>query len=78
MSSGHDALSGALAALIDRGEDRGCLELSEVDELVRRSTWRKGPRRALRAARRARDHLRDDCGRESAPVAPVDDAALAT
>jgi DNA-binding NtrC family response regulator len=30
FSSAQDAL----AALIDRGEDRGCLELSEVDEFA--------------------------------------------
>jgi RNA polymerase primary sigma factor len=78
MSSGQDALSGALAALIDRGEDRGCLELSEVDELAQVLELEEGDLGGLYEQLDARGiTLRDDCGRESAPVAPVDDAALA-
>jgi RNA polymerase primary sigma factor len=78
MSSGQDAFSGALAALIDRGEDRGCLELSEVDEFAQALDLEDNDLGGLYEQLDARGiTLRDDCGRESAPVAPVDDAALA-
>src|SRR5688500_8478492 len=78
MSSGQDALSGVLAALIDRGEDRGCLELSEVDEFAQALELEEGDLGGLYEQLDARGiTLRDDCGREQAPQAPVDDAALA-
>jgi RNA polymerase primary sigma factor len=78
MSSGQDALTGALAALIDRGEERGCLELSEIDELVQALDLEENDLGALYEQLDARGiALRDDCGREAAPAAPVDDAALA-
>ena len=78
MSSGQDALSGVLAALIDRGEDRGCLELSEVDEFAQALELEEADLGGLYEQLDARGIvLRDDCGRESAPAAPVDDAALA-
>jgi RNA polymerase primary sigma factor len=78
MSSGQDAFSGALAALIDRGEDRGCLELSEVDEFAQALELEDGDLGGLYEQLDQRGiTLRDDCGRESAPAAPVDDAALA-
>jgi RNA polymerase primary sigma factor len=78
MSSGQDAFSGALAALIDRGEDRGCLELSEVDEFAQALDLEDGDLGGLYEQLDARGiTLRDDCGREQAPQAPVDDAALA-
>src|SRR5918994_953145 len=79
MSSGLDALSGALAALIDRGEERGCLELSEIDEFVQALDLEENDLGGLYEHLDARGiTLRDDCGREQAPAAPVDDAALAT
>ena len=78
MSSGQDAFNGALAALIDRGEDRGCLELSEIDEFAQALDLEEGDLGGLYEQLDARGiALRDDCGRESAPAAPVDDAALA-
>jgi RNA polymerase primary sigma factor len=78
MSPAQDAFSGALAALIDRGEDRGCLELSEVDEFAQALELEENDLGGLYEQLDARGiTLRDDCGRESAPVAPVDDAALA-
>src|ERR687891_535304 len=78
MSSADDAFSGALAALIDRGEDRGCLELSEVDEFAQALDLEENDLGGLYEQLDARGiTLRDDCGRESAPRAPVDDAALA-
>jgi RNA polymerase primary sigma factor len=79
MSSGtQDALNGALAALIDRGEDRGCLQLSEVDEFAQALELEEADLSGLYEQLDARGiTLRDDCGREPAPVTPVDDAALA-
>src|ERR1044071_9014945 len=73
-----DASGGAIAALIDRGEERGCLDLSEVDELVQALDFEEADLGGLYEQLEARGiDLRDDCGRE-ATVAPVDDAALAT
>jgi RNA polymerase primary sigma factor len=73
-----DASGGAIAALIDRGEERGCLDLSEVDELVQALELEETDLGGLYEQLEARGiDLRDDCGRE-ATVAPVDDAALAT
>ena len=78
MSSAQNAFSGALAALIDRGEEGGCLELSEVDEFVQALDLEEGDLGKLYEQLEARGiTVRDDCGRESAPVTPVDDAVLA-
>jgi RNA polymerase primary sigma factor len=78
MSSGQDALGGALAALLDRGEDRGCLELSEIDEFAQALELDDAQLGVLYEELDARGiALQDDCGRERAPTAPVDDAALA-
>src|SRR5690242_7329369 len=78
MTSASDASGGAIAALIDRGEEQGCLALSEVDELVQALEFEEGQLDGLIVQLEARGiDLRDDCGRE-AVVAPVDDAALAT
>ncbi|MGH2945423.1 MAG: sigma-70 family RNA polymerase sigma factor [Solirubrobacteraceae bacterium] len=80
MSSASDeAFGGALAALMDRGEEHGCLELSEIDELAQSLELGDGDVGSLYEQIAARGiALRDDCGRESAPEAPVDDAALAS
>src|ERR671932_2867306 len=76
--SGSQASGGAIAALIDRGEERGCLALSEVDDLVQALALEESDLGTLYEQLEARGiDLRDDCGRE-ATVAPVDDAALAT
>jgi RNA polymerase primary sigma factor len=78
MSSAQNALSGALAALVDRGEEGGCLELSEVDEFVQALDLEEGDLGKLYEQLEARGiTIRDDCGRESAPVAVIDDAVLA-
>ena len=78
MTSASDASGGAIAALIDRGEEQGCLALSEVDELVRALEFEDNELDGLIEQIEARGiDLRDDCGRD-ARVAPVDDAALAT
>ena len=68
-----------MAALIDRGEEKGCLALSEVDELAQALELEDNDLGGLYEQLEARGiDLRDDCGREDAPVVPVDDAALAS
>jgi RNA polymerase primary sigma factor len=75
---GNDAAGGAVAALIDRGEERGCLDLSEVDEFVQALELEDAELGGLYEQLDTRGiELRDDCGRDAAP-APVDDAALAS
>jgi RNA polymerase primary sigma factor len=80
MSSGSDdALSGAFAALLDRGEAHGCIELSEIDELAQSLELDEAELGAIYEQLDARGvALRDDCGREEPTAAPVDDLALAT
>src|SRR5919198_374559 len=79
MSSGRDAVDGAIAALLDRGEESGCIELSEVDELAQALVLEEEDLGNVYEQIHARGlELRDDCSREGAPEAPVDDAALAT
>src|SRR4051794_3559744 len=78
MSSASDALNGAIAALFDRGEERGCVDLSEIDELAQSLDLEDTDVSHVYEQLHTRGiELRDDCGRE-APPAPVDDAALAT
>jgi len=74
-----DELFGApLQALVDRAEQRGCIELSEIDELVRSSGIDEDDLGRLYEALDARGvELRDNCGRE-AEEAPVRAAQLAT
>ncbi len=75
----NDASSGAIAALIDRGEELGCLDLSEVDELAQALDLEDAEIGGLYEQLETRGiDLRDDCGRQDAVVAPVDDAALAS
>jgi RNA polymerase primary sigma factor len=80
MSSGSDdALSGAFAALMDRGEAHGCLEFREIDELAQSLELEEADLSGLYEQIDTRGiPLRDDCGREQAPAAPVDDLALAS
>ena len=79
MTTVSDASGGAIAALIDRGEERGCLDLSEVDELAQALDLEDADLGGLyeQLDKRGID-LRDDCGRQNAVASPVDDAALAT
>src|SRR5919199_1451626 len=78
MSTGSEAFGGAIAALIDRGEERGCLDLSEVDELAQALDLEDADVGSLYEQLEAKGiDLRDDCGRQDAIAAPVDDAALA-
>src|SRR6476620_8006447 len=77
MSAASDALDGAIAALFDRGEERGCVDLSEIDELVQSLDLADAEVSHVYEQLNTRGiDLRDDCGRET-PAAPVDDA-LAT
>jgi RNA polymerase primary sigma factor len=76
---GDDALSGALAALLDRGEAHGCLEFGEVDELAQALGLEEADLGGLYEQLDTRGiPLRDDCGRETAPETAVDDLALAS
>jgi RNA polymerase primary sigma factor len=79
MSTRDDAATGAIAALIDRGEERGCLDLSEVDELAQALELEEADLGALYEQLETRGvDLRDDCSRRDAVATPVDDAALAS
>jgi RNA polymerase primary sigma factor len=74
----NDAAGGPIAALLDRGEQHGCLDLSEVDELAQALELEDDDVGKLYEQLESRGiDLRDDCGREAEP-APVDDAALAS
>jgi RNA polymerase primary sigma factor len=73
----NDAMGGPIAALLDRGEQHGCIDLSEVDELAQTLELEDEALGRLYEQLETRGiDLRDDCGREAEP-APVDDAALA-
>jgi RNA polymerase primary sigma factor len=77
MSAASDALDGAFAALLDRGEELGCLNYSEVDELTQALELDETEvGRLMETLDQRHIDLRDDCGRE-VPATPVDDAALA-
>jgi RNA polymerase primary sigma factor len=57
-----------VAAVLDRGEENGCLEISEVNELVQSVELEDEAVEALYAEIERRGiALRDDCGRESVP-----------
>ena len=78
MRARTDATRGPTAALLDRAEQRGCVDLSEVDELVQALDLDDEDVEALYAQIEKRGaELRDDCGREAEP-APFDDAVLAS
>jgi RNA polymerase primary sigma factor len=79
MSSVRDAYQGAIAGLLERGEERGCVDLSEIDELAQALELEDDDLGGIYEQLHTRGiDLRDDCGREGATEAPVDDAALAT
>jgi RNA polymerase primary sigma factor len=78
MGAISDATPGPIAALVDRGEQLGCLDLSEVDDLAQALDLEEAEVAALYEQLEGRGiDLRDDCGRASEPT-PVDDLALAT
>src|ERR671925_8133 len=78
MGALSDAAGGPMAALFDRGEQLGCVDLSEVDDLAQALELEEADLGYLyeQFDRRGID-LRDDCGREE-EAAPLDDLALAT
>src|SRR5215203_7487135 len=79
MAQERDANSGPIGALIDRGEERGCVDLKEVDELAQALDLEDDDLSALYEQLHARHiELRDDCTRQDAPEAPIDDAHFAT
>src|SRR3954452_15952656 len=79
MAQDRDAHSGPIGALIDRGEERGCVDLKEVDELAQALELEDEDLGALYEQLHARHiELRDDCTRADAPEAPIDDAHFAT
>src|SRR3954454_6322561 len=78
MAVSSDATGGPIAALIDRGEQEGCIHLSELDELVQAVDLDDSDVGRLYEQIDSRGiELRDDCGRENAQ-SPLDDAALAS
>src|SRR5436190_17230139 len=79
MSQDRDPFSGPVGALIERGEERGCVDLREVDELAQALELEDEDLGALYEQLHTRHiELREDCTRESAPEAPLDDAQFAT
>src|ERR1700755_2749520 len=79
MSVERDGMAGPVAALIDRGEERGCLDLREVDELAQALDLEDEDLGALYEQLHARHiELREECTRAAAPEAPLDDAQFAT
>src|SRR4051812_48870802 len=80
MATERDAYSsGPIAALIDKGEERGCVDLKEVDELAQALELEDEDLSALYEQLHARHiELRDDCTRPDAPEAPLDDAQFAS
>src|SRR4051812_7494778 len=75
----NDAMGGPIAALLDRGEQHGCLALSEVDELAQALELEDDDVGRLYEQLEGRGiDLQDDCGRADAEPAPLDDAALAS
>ena len=75
---GSDALAGPLAALVDRGEQNGCVNLTELDELVQALELEDADLTPLYEALDKRGvELRDDCSREN-PQSPLDDLQLAS
>jgi RNA polymerase primary sigma factor len=78
VTGNEAAAGGPLAALIDRGEQHGCVPLSEVDELVKALELGDGDLDDLYQQLDTRGiELRDDCGRENEQT-PLDDAQFAT
>jgi RNA polymerase primary sigma factor len=71
-----DAAMASLQALVDRGEERGCLSISEVDELAQSLGLADDDLGGLYEQLDSRGvELRDDCGREVEDI-PLDESAL--
>src|SRR5688500_5414582 len=79
MAQERDAYTGPFAALIDRGEERGCVDLAEVDELAQALELEDDDLAALYEQLHARHiELRDDCNRQDAHEAKNDYTHFAT
>jgi RNA polymerase primary sigma factor len=71
-----ESLGGPLQALVDRGEQRGCVELTEIDELVQALGLEDEDLGTLYEQLDARGvELRDNCGRD-AEEQPLDQRTL--
>ncbi len=79
MSSANQASGGAIAALIDKGEEAGCVDLSDVDDLAQALELEESDLGSLyeQLERKGID-VRDNCGRQEVLSTPVDDVALAS
>src|ERR671916_2025020 len=68
-----------LDALVERGEEKGCVNLSELSELTHELSDEEAQALADRLEARGID-VTDDCGRESepGPTYAVDDLAVIT
>jgi RNA polymerase primary sigma factor len=78
MRAINEVTAGPIAALVDRGEQAGCLALSEIDELAQTLELEDDDIGRLYEQLETRGiDLRDDCGRDTEPV-PIDDAVLAS
>src|SRR5687768_4702048 len=68
-----------LDALVDRGEEKGCVNLSELSELTQELSDEEAQAVADRLEARGID-VTDDCGRESepGPTYAIDDLAVLT
>jgi RNA polymerase primary sigma factor len=78
MTVHEEAIGGALSALLDRGEQKGCVDLSEVNELIQALELADEEITSLYEKLAQRDvEVTDDCGREAEP-APLDVQQLAS
>ena len=78
MSQGEPA-AGPVAALVDRGVEQGCVDLSEIDELAQALELEEDSLTSLYEQLDARGiELRDDCGRLDVEVVAPSQSALAS
>ena len=79
MLDDQTTIQASLQTLVDRGEQRGCISLSELNELVQALELEDDDVGSLYEALDQRGiELRDDCGREGAPQPPIANEALAS
>jgi len=75
----QEPVAGPVAALVDRGTEQGCIDLSEIDELVQALDLEDDTLSTLYEQLDARGiELRDDCSRTDVEVAAPTPAALAS
>jgi RNA polymerase primary sigma factor len=67
-----------LTALFDRGDDAGCLDLSEISDLIQQLDFSEGDVQTLYTELTGRGvRISDDCSREGAPEATYNNDGLA-